>query len=221
MESWSIPPLPPLPHNYNNFPNRPELPRIATPESQITRETFHVPVVFPVFGEGRLHNTVQVRLSRNRRYEYYNDFVDGLLTAGYNVLINVFKGNDDRAVEARLELERCMLRPPGCVYFVWDFARPIKFTETGYTMPAYGTSSAFGLPPELLSEHFQAAYMKRISYIFIAVEITENGVGRPGLRELSTLPRREKEEKKKEKRRKKRARLNSEVHVEQAPSTPS
>ncbi|KAJ8125703.1 hypothetical protein O1611_g7935 [Lasiodiplodia mahajangana] len=141
-----------------------------------------IPVVFPVFGAKVPHNTVQATI-RIRQFQSYYDLADEILYVGIGVLRKILGEDDDRVTEEMHKLGRSMSLL-GTVYFVWDFAPQIQFTETGYSMPAYGTSEASCLSHEQLSEYLHTACTGRISYIFIAAEITPDGVKRTGLKEI-------------------------------------
>lgn len=147
-----------------------------------TERFVNIPVVLPIFGAKLPHNTVQIKVSRNGP-STYDELIEKILSATEGLFRNLFEEGDDNLPAVLHQLERWM-STTCCVYFVWDFAPQIHFTKTGYTMPGYGTSEASHLGSEEFVEYIHAAHTGRISYLFVAVEITRDEVMDTGSKEL-------------------------------------
>ncbi|KAI1111575.1 hypothetical protein F5Y14DRAFT_453958 [Nemania sp. NC0429] len=140
--------------------------RIDISAGQDAEEFTTIPVVFPIFGAKLSHNTAQINVSRSSP-PTYSDLMETILSASEGLLMTLFEERNAVFSAMLGDLERS-LSTSSCVYFVWDFAPPIHFTETGYTMPGYGTSVASHLGSIEFAECLRAAHTGRISYIFVA-----------------------------------------------------
>ncbi|KAI1125182.1 hypothetical protein F5Y10DRAFT_284454 [Nemania abortiva] len=131
----------------------------------------NIPVVLPIFRARVLHNTVRVAFSLDSP-PTYSEFAEKIFHAAKGLVLQNFCDEDSDDYLAVIRALGGCLSTPGLVYFVWDFAPPIHFTETGnMEMPRYGISEASRLSPEEFRDYLYAVHAGKISYIIIPVEI--------------------------------------------------
>ncbi|KAI1132085.1 hypothetical protein F5Y10DRAFT_261564 [Nemania abortiva] len=158
------------------FPSEDQSNRLDAQERDISGggqnagRSVNIPVVFPICGEKKSHNTVQVSISLDS-LPTYGELIRKISIAGEGLLRAFCEEDEGGSAAAIRELDR-HISAPDCVYFVWDFAPQIHFAETGCTMPAYGTSDAFYLSSGEFGDCLHAAHSGRISYILLALEFT-------------------------------------------------
>ncbi|KAI3333222.1 hypothetical protein F4824DRAFT_472631, partial [Ustulina deusta] len=183
---------PPLYHNHARLTDHSKAERRNISGGRDAERFVNIPVVFPIFGAKLSHNTVQVNVSLNS-LPSYGELIAKILSAGESILWSLFEEDDDFA--AAMRQAKTYWSVPGRVYFVWDFAPQIHFTETGCTLPSYGISEASYMSAEEFGEYLHAAYAGRISYILVATELTRGKITETGLEE----PKQSQQEKKKAK----------------------
>lgn len=180
-----------LSHGHHSLVDRLEIEMRDILGDYDAEEFVNIPVVLPIFGAKLPHNTVQIKISRNSPCTY-GELIEKILFASEGLFRILFEGDDNKLAAALRHMERLM-STSSCIYFVWDFAPQIHFTKTCYTMPEYGTSEASHLGSEEFVEHLRAARTGRISYVFVAIELTRDKVTDPGSKELKQSQQEKKE----------------------------
>ncbi|KAI0964996.1 hypothetical protein F4678DRAFT_486006, partial [Xylaria arbuscula] len=137
-------------------------------DGQDTERSINIPVILSMVEAKGPLNTVQVNVSLSYP-PTYGELVKNILYASRKISWNYFEEYDNRA-QLISALENTMLGS-GCVYFIWDFAPHIQFTETGYTEPGYGKTDAAHLSPEELVEYFHTVDTGKIKYIFVGLKV--------------------------------------------------
>ncbi|KAI0433449.1 hypothetical protein F5Y09DRAFT_351537 [Xylaria sp. FL1042] len=159
-------------------------------EGRDAEGSIRIPVVLSIREAEEPLYTMQVSINLNN-LRPYDELIHEILFAGRSIFRIYSEAYDDNFERIR-DLQRAMLNF-GCVYFIWDFAPQIHFTESGHTIPRYGKTDAACLSPEELVEYFRIAHTGRIKYILIRLQREREDAIKPSLKDLGHL-RQEKEE---------------------------
>lgn len=135
-------------------------------EDRSPRRRVGIPVVLPILRAEVLRDIVIANFSLNSSPITYRELTEEIVRVSRGPIWNACKGDGRVLSEVKQGLRDCM-QAPGCVYFVWDFAPPIDFLGSTPKMPEYGVSDAFYLCSEEIRDHVHAAYVGKITHIFI------------------------------------------------------